>query len=195
MARGAKPATQHRRVVSKGGRPRIEGVARTRSGRMTKAEERRRAAAKQRDVRSVALEARKRQLGLAGRDADHHDAPIVAWRWWKRGEVQEQHFLTAVALSGLYADYLKAIKCPGIATTGSGRKSTDVEGVDPAYIAWCNARRRAWLDVRRKLLNAGTLTLLAAQTVAIENKDRPALVGEFRVAMNIACRAMSGTVR
>ena len=96
-----------------------------------------------------------------------------------------------MALNSLYADYLKAIKCPGIAMTGSGRKSTDIEGVDPAYVAWCNARRRAWLDVRRKLLNAGTLTLLAAQTVAIENKDRPALVAEFRVAMNIAGRAMS----
>ena len=75
MARGAKPATRRQRAVGKGGRPRIEGVARTRSGRMTKAEERRRAAAKRRDVRSVALEARKRQLGLADRDAGHHDAP------------------------------------------------------------------------------------------------------------------------
>ncbi len=193
MARGTKPAVRRRRLVSKGGRPRVTGVARTKSGRMTKAEERRRAATKRHEVRSVALEARKRQLGLSERDAGHHDAPIVAWRWWKRGEIQEQHFHAAVALSSLYSDYLKAIRCAGIAKTGSGRRSTDVEGVDPAYVAWCNARRRAWLDVRRKLLNAGTLTLLAAQTVAIENKDSPALVGEFRVAMNIAGRAMSAT--
>lgn len=159
---------------------------------MAKAEERRRAVARQHEIRSVALEARKRHLDLSEKDAAHHDAPIVAWRWWKRGEIQESHFHAAVALNSLFLDYLKAIKCPGIAAPGSGRKSTDVEGVDPAYIGWCNARRRTWLEVRRRLLNAGTLTLLAAQAVAIENKDTPSLVGEFRVAMNIVGRAIAG---
>jgi hypothetical protein len=192
MAKGAKQATRRRRALNRGGRPRITGIERTRSGRMTKAEERRRSARRQREITSVAVAARKRQLGLSDRDAAHHDAPLVAWRWWKSGEIQEQHFLTAVALGTLYSDYLKAIKCPGIAQSGSGRKSADVDGTDPDYVAWCNARRRTWLEVRRKLLNAGTLPLLAAQSIAIENRDRPALVGEFRVAMNIAGQAMRG---
>ena len=190
MAKGAKPAVRRRRRTKRGGRPRIIGAERTKSGRLTRAEQRRRAVARERETMSVALKARRRHLGLSQDDARHHDAPIVAWRWWKRGEIQERHFNAAVALGRLHADYLKAIRCPGLARTGTGRASTDIEGTEPAYVAWCDARRRAWLAVRRDLLDAGPLTFSAAQAVALENREVVSLVGEFRAAMNIAARAL-----
>ncbi|HSM42169.1 MAG TPA: hypothetical protein VK862_15560, partial [Afifellaceae bacterium] len=74
------PVQRRRRFVNRGGRPPLTGVERTRSGRLTKAEERRRAARRDRETMSVALAARSRHLGLSEADARHHDAPLVAWR-------------------------------------------------------------------------------------------------------------------
>lgn len=180
---------RRRRLVNLGGRPPLTGVERTRSGRLTKAEERRRAARRERETMAVALSARSRHLGLSGADARHHDAPLVAWRWWKRGEIQERHFNAAVALAGLHADYQKAIRCPGLVKGGDDRPaSPDPDGTSPDYVAWCRRKRDSWLAIRRDLLNAGSLVLFAAQAVAIENRDTVSLIPDFRAAMNIVHR-------
>jgi hypothetical protein len=190
MTKGSKSITRRkRRLINLGGRPPLAGVERTRSGRLTKAEERRRAARRERETIQVALSARRRHLGLCEADALHHDAPLVAWRWWKRGEIQERHYDAAVALAALHADYLKAIKCPGILPGGAGAgTSLDPDGTSPDYAAWCKRRRAAWLAIRRDLLGAGSLTLMAAQSVAIENRDAVSLIPDFREAMNIVHR-------
>lgn len=187
MTKGAKSMTRRRRVNS-GGRPRLVGVERTRSGRISKSEERRRTAARQRETVSVALAARKRHLRLSQADAYHHESPIVAWRWWKRGEIQERHYNAAVALNLLHGDYLKAIRCPGLMSGQTEGRPADTDGTDPAYVAWCKRQRDSWLAIRRDLLGAGSLALLAAQSVAIENRDMVSLIPEFRDAMNIVHR-------
>jgi len=190
MTKGSKSITRRkRRLVNRGGRPPLTGVERTRSGRLTKAEERRRAARREREAVQVALSARRKHLGLSQADAVHHEAPIVAWRWWKRGEIQEHHYNTAVALSALHADYLKAIKCPGLLPGEAGTgASSDPDGTSPDYVAWCRRKRADWLAIRRDLLNAGSLALMAAQSVAIENRDAVSLIPDFREAMNIVHR-------
>ncbi len=189
MTSGAKPTTRRkRRLINRGGRPPLTGVERSRSGRLSKAEQQRRADARKRDTMAVAMAARQKHLGLSADDAVHHDAPIVAWRWWKRGEIQERHFQAAVALSALHADYLKAIKCPGLLPAEPGASSKNSEGGDPDYIEWCSRKRGRWLAIRHDLLGAGSLTLLAAQAVAIENRDMVSLIPDFREAMNIVHR-------
>jgi hypothetical protein len=188
-----KPITvrtrRRRRLVNLGGRPPLAGVERTRSGRLTKAEERRRAARRERETMAVALSARSRHLGLSEADARHHDAPLLAWRWWKRGEIQERHFNAAVALAGLHADYQKAIRCPGLVKADDGPPlSSDPDGIAPDYVAWCRRKRDNWLAIRRDLLNAGPLVLFAAQAIAVENRDAVSLIPDFREAMNIVHR-------
>lgn len=186
-----------RRLVNLGGRPPLAGVERTRSGRLSKAEERRRAALRERETMTVALSARSRHLGLSEADARHHDAPLVAWRWWKRGEIQERHFNAAVALAGLHADYRKAIRCPGILKSDEEiPASPDSDGTAPGYIAWCRCKRDNWLAIRRDLLNAGSMVLFAAEAVAVENRDMVSLIPDFREAMNIVHRhVFSGAKR
>lgn len=182
-------ARRRRRLVNLGGRPPLTGVERTRGGRLTKAEERRRAARRERETMAVALSARSRHLGLTEADARHHDAPLVAWRWWKRGEIQERHFNAAVALAGLHADYQKAIRCPGLLKAADGHvASTDSDGTSPDYVAWCRRKRDNWLAIRRDLLNAGSMVLFAAEAVAVENRDMVSLIPDFREAMNIVHR-------
>jgi hypothetical protein len=190
MTSGAKSTTRRkRRLINRGGRPPLAGVERTASGRLSKAEQRRRADAGRQETIAVAMAARQKHLGLSAADAAHQEAPIVAWRWWKRGEIQERHFRTAIALGALHADYLKAIKCPGLLPAEGGIVITpDSEGVDPDYVEWCSHKRGIWLAIRRDLLNAGSLTLLAAQAVAIENRDMVSLIPDFREAMNIVHR-------
>jgi hypothetical protein len=190
MTRGSKAITRRKRLLSgRTGRPRLVGVERTASGRLSKAEERRRAARRERETVQVALAARRRHLGLSEADAAHHEAPVVAWRWWKRGEIQERHYNAAVALHALHADYLKAIKCPGLTPAGAGQGvSDDIDGTSPDYVAWCRRKRDHWLAIRRDLLNAGSLVLLAAHSVAVENRDMVSLVADFREAMNIVHR-------
>jgi hypothetical protein len=62
------------------------------------------------------------------------------------------------------------------------------DGDDPQYVERCQRDKRRWLEMRRWILDASPLAMMAFETWVIEDKEAWSLLGDLRLCANALVR-------
>lgn len=157
--------SRRKRKRAKRGRPRDEAAPRTASGRKSRARR------PLEDPRAVALEARRRVLGLSRDIAGHEKAASVLGRLWLAGRIAEPLRAAGEAYVEIHADAMRALKAPtGLAVNGAVGTAGDAVSAD--YVAWAKRVVARYEKLKSGLAAAGALSIV--ESVAIEDRPPPA---------------------
>lgn len=131
----------------KRGRPAKQGVDRTASGRISRAQPRE-------DMRLVAISAREAHTGLPKELAVHEKAETSLGRLWLRGLITGAMREAGEHYARLYGDMLTAIKAPTGLAVGGG-KSADGDLITDDYTRWARQVIRAYSEAHGWLIDIG----------------------------------------
>ncbi|WP_036482532.1 hypothetical protein [Nitratireductor basaltis] len=111
--------------------------------------------------------------------------------WPDAGKFTQQHLNTAEQIQQCYQAY------KGAMAIKQGRSVTDdsprggVDGADPFAPEREERDLRAienWKAIRHEILKSGPFGMMAVQTVVLDNKEVPSLIGDLRLALNAVAR-------
>lgn len=102
-----------------------------------------------------------------------------------------QQFNTALDVQMAYERYCMAmgLRSPRSASDFSGPGGYDgKDPFDPERAERDERAVRRWKEIRRAVLESGSLGMMAVEAIIIENKSIPRLIGDLRAAMNEVAR-------
>lgn len=147
-----------RRQSNRRGRPRDESVARTVSGRKSRARR------PKEDPRVVVFEARRRVLGLPGNLAGHEKAGTALGRLWLVGEIGDRLLEAGERYLEIHREAMRAIKAPiGLAVSNS--TGTVSDQISDDYVVWAMSAASRYQVMRAALEAAGVCRVVHAVVI------------------------------
>lgn len=182
----AKAATKAEKIRRRRGRPRIEGAAREPNGRISRA--------KSGPADVVALEARRRHLGLTREQAKDQKAGAYIGYLnliGKRDGLSNDQYDAAMEFQSLYQAFQRAIQSPGrLLDSGSGTGSAEVT---EAYEQWAEKTKQSYMECREAIQEAQneqrqTNLWAALDLCIIQDQRLPHMLGDLRILCNALAR-------
>lgn len=195
-----KARTKAQKRASKRGRPRLDGMPRTETGRISRSSDAQEVS--ERLACEVATWKRRQEdPSLTVDEARKQEHGSVIHRWRLEYQAIEKrfpdgrhpntftalHLDTAERFHRLYADYHVII---GARQTRSSSDLTSIRGADSADpFEESRANREAaitasYREARGAILESGPLGMMAVMAIIVENKDCPDMIGDLRGALN-----------
>lgn len=166
-----------RRQRNRRGRPRDESAARTLTGRKSRAHR------PKEDPRAVALEARRRVLGLPENLASHEKAGTFLGRLWLAGAIGASLREAGERYLEIHDEAMRALKAPtGLSVSGTRGSAGDEVSED--YVAWAISAVAQYRILRAALEAAGAARIVHAVVVEdapVPAASRPMLVTGLKI--------------
>jgi hypothetical protein len=173
--------------MSKKGRPRKEGVKRTKSGRASRA-----ASAYNENAEAIAL--RMKVFGMTEAEARDQKAATYIGRLCLTGVrrttdgITQAQYEAAQAYLSAYEQFQRAVKSPDALRSSEGAASgpeTD------SYAAWCRNAIGKWEKIQYAVMieqgfheNRGANMWAALDYLVLRDQQHPHMVGDLRLALN-----------
>lgn len=174
------------------GRKRKNGVKRTASGRVSRAQ----------DAYTENLDpilTRMRLFGLTEKDARDQKASTFIGRLQLTKIISQAQYDAAQEYLKLYEAFQRAVKSPDALRSSNGGGD---QGESPTYANWCKgaiarkeAADRAIMDEQCIIANRGRNLFAAIDYLVTRNEEHHHLVGDCRLALNALVHHFSGNKR
>ncbi len=184
----ARAITKAAKLKAKRGRPKMEGAAREPNGRVS------RSGIDHGPADVVALDARRRQLGLSRDQAKDQKAGTfigILNLMGARDGLSDDQYEAATNYLGLREAYLRAINAPGRVLDGEG--SAPSAEVSEAYEEWVSGTKEVYADCRKAIQAAQNETRTenlwaALDLIIIQDQHLHHMIGATRILCNALAR-------
>ena len=188
-----------KRRRGKAGRKRVQGVARTKSGRISRSrkarEDRKRvetmeAEAFDRAHYEVRLVIRAAKHGLTEAQAARQESGTVLGRLWLSTQIDERQYDAGVNYRKLRADYLKAINAPDGTRNGPAPVNGDDTDAHEDWVADVKARFQAAQKAisGASCQNREANIPAAMEYIVVKDQELDHMVGDLRLGLNALVR-------
>jgi hypothetical protein len=145
------------------------------------------------DARETAIEARQRLFGLSREEAVRQEAGTAIGRALNNRDITRDQYDACMEWLVRRDAYDRALMVPkqrSASDFGGVRGYDGGDGTDEDYVAQCNKARSRYGEIRRWILDADSLGMMALETWVLEDREAYVLVGSLRVAANAINRLL-----
>jgi hypothetical protein len=150
-------------------------------------------AVRQEDARETAIEARVRLFGISREQALRQEGGTAIGRAYDNKDISRDQYEACMEWLVRLDAYEWAIlvqRHRSASDFGGIRGHDGSDGTDERYVETCNRARSRYGEIRRWIMEADALGLMALETWVKEDKEAMTLLGSLRVAANAINRLM-----